>query len=1405
MDEFWAPARLAWATERLAMESPLVNNYKKPFILRRLLETFLGGLRLCASSDVPLYVYILQLILFSVIPILIIIFVILEHYDKLTLSWSVYPCGILVFVYALVIQIIAHLLRTQTSKTQEVEHVNLAVDEEFLEFDSPFGPKTWSFLIRQKKAKLNIIIHSIIAGVVGGVSVFYIRPVSTVHINVPWGASLAFTVLGVFTASVGLWPLIGGAPPEPASFHPLPWDLAGLSRPLHMIICIVVHTVASYLPSVTWLFVLDVFFHLVFASCSILWLLGILPPIDAFIFWILEQWLVIALGGSPMSSNIRLIPHAFFGTLFLCMSAAFPSFEGLMVFASCIQYLVSIDSGWILSSLLSPGVKFVTGLTGKYQETLPVAGKPSLRVKTCRRELVLYVSILVAIVGLSLGCQLPNIGWYAANMNATKIKSRNTTVRRPVNATTDANGDLINLPVLFQVSARDAVGSVVIFLALSVLILNELQKVYILGLIRNPLFAHRKIFQKSSLVYMASQLLQFGGPFVSLILLHQNISAKVHLQLQAPFQTFPYFLLTIPLVRAFRQIWQFPQQMLLQLSVFYVLEIVQRETSSSFLDFWGKLSPATRIFCIGLTYLWGTRLVQRICTVVVFVITSLSEKKRQTSLSFFFTGFNLAMIPILFGLLVLSTVISAPLLPLFTLPIFFLGFPRPLRFWSYPVGRSSNSCEDSVYYEQLTPHVIFALHNLVQIGSLGFVEPGEHFLLRYEDRFLWIQILECGFTYVYYSIKGLELQETSCHTAEASRVDAIFSSAFDDDEMKRGKLSCFNQHAFNTLTPVSQINVIGFSDTKNVLTGVIDSPDTLKVINDYFHKALIYLMMDYVVKKSESVNGDNSQRPVSNITTNSKTKESLKNLPKVDKRAEHHFEETIPHAHVEANDQDKVSHSGVSHISHNSHQSQSGRTSRVAWIGDQGISDVPTIPPVESRPLSWDDDEDPLDNSADERSRFSTLHNEERVTIQTKDHKSTNNKSGLPPILYKANNFTSSLEDLDENEDQLNVIPGIMYDESSDNDSNFESIAPLHKVRFTHPKHRNTAPVHVRVISRTDYRTPIYNSPLSAALAPLASWFLELPYDTEVVDDVQDSFPHAWFKFLLSNFGRKYVDLRQQNSANIGKFSGTSSRSGLTNSKSGGDKEELIQKMQYDEDLEESYRIITGTCHLIILGSEFTNPTSSQVYKTFCGEVPWSMALDWLLSKNELHYLVMKAYRIAVKLSLDHTLIGSMTGWAELESCMTDYSQNWFFGPDVKATDTHMSIQPRALMAEFPEAKSWMEAVKLEVPNLFSMGYNPVKGVYTSRLLTLGDAEVSVGRLGCETVRGLWASLVAELLYLTNDDDERYSIQAQPGLLRNLTVQAADPPLGYPIFASPPLRLAVPWLNATLQQLTSAK
>ena len=78
------------------------------------------------------------------------------------------------------------------------------------------------------------------------------------------------------------------------------------------------------------------------------------------------------------------------------------------------------------------------------------------------------------------------------------------------------------------------------------------------------------------------------------------------------------------------------------------------------------------------------------------------------------------------------------------------------------------------------------------------------------------------------------------------------------------------------------------------------------------------------------------------------------------------------------------------------------------------------------------------------------------------------------------------------------------------------------------------------------------------------------------------------------------------------------------------------------------------------------------------------------------------------------------------------------------------------------------------MPHLFSVstselssseGENPIlnglprRQFYRSHMLTLRSCSVNVGRLNSEVVRSMWASLSWELLYLTNDDDERYSIQ----------------------------------------------
>jgi hypothetical protein len=50
-----------------------------------------------------------------------------------------------------------------------------------------------------------------------------------------------------------------------------------------------------------------------------------------------------------------------------------------------------------------------------------------------------------------------------------------------------------------------------------------------------------------------------------------------------------------------------------------------------------------------------------------------------------------------------------------------------------------------------------------------FQQAGNFLLARHEDRLVYVQIMEKGNGFMIYSAKGLELQETSCHSLEATR------------------------------------------------------------------------------------------------------------------------------------------------------------------------------------------------------------------------------------------------------------------------------------------------------------------------------------------------------------------------------------------------------------------------------------------------------------------------------------------------------------------------------------------------------------------------------------------------------------------------------------------------------------
>ncbi len=198
-------------------------------------------------------------------------------------------------------------------------------------------------------------------------------------------------------------------------------------------------------------------------------------------------------------------------------------------------------------------------------------------------------------------------------------------------------------------------------------------------------------------------------------------------------------------------------------------------------------------------------------------------------------------LPILLAIILISSIFSAPLLPLFTLPVFLVSFPRTKRFWPSLINYASSysKCEDSIYYQQSQSEISKALHRAVSSGVVS-ATPGTYLLLRFEDRLSVVTFLEHGYGHCALAIKCLELQETSCHSIEATRIDSIFEDAYNP-----GSTSCpkfwFNTHFSNTLQPVDSEVIEVYSDAHNVLTGIIDQTSSLIRFPDNLIKCIVWV------------------------------------------------------------------------------------------------------------------------------------------------------------------------------------------------------------------------------------------------------------------------------------------------------------------------------------------------------------------------------------------------------------------------------------------------------------------------------------------------------------------------------------------------------------------------------------
>nr|XP_030131039.3 pecanex-like protein 4 isoform X2 [Taeniopygia guttata] len=790
----------------------------------------------------------------------------------------------------------------------------------------------------------------------------------------------------------------------------------------------------------------------------------------------------------------------------------------------------------------------------------------------------------------------------------------------------------------FSQASPQAIASYILILLLVIMwILREIQRVYLFGVFRNPFYPKDV---RTVAVFMEKQrrLMKVGVVRRILLTLVSPFAMIAFLSLDHSLQNLHSVSVSIGFTRMFRMVWQNTENALLDIVVVSAAQMLVINP-----DLWWNRSLDTgiKLLLVGLLRDRLFQFLSKLHFAIAILLTSWTEKKQRRRSSAALIALNVAFFPVLLALVAVSALLSSPLLPLFTLPVFLVGFPRPLRSWPGPAGGTACVCPDTVYYRQLVPSLAAALQSALVAGGLGLSLPGSHYLCRFQDRLMWILVLEKGFTYCGVNIKGLELQETSCHTAEAHRVDEIFEMAFEHQEHTR--ILSPNPHFGHILTPCTVVPVRLYSDARNVLSGIIDSHENLKHLKDDFVKVLVWMLVQYCYKKSKTWESPGS----------------------ANKSEQGSFPEN--------------QHSGAV------------KGSRAVREEDSFSADT-----VED----WTDDSDIFDFEPSSR---------------TRDRKEPG-QLGLTPKVHLS-------------------IPGSIETQSQDF---LQEMSPEDKL--------NRAVVlglpAVDKGKQPEVLPPVEFSCSYSELLSIPEEWRTAPVPSSKVSEMRQRFPEEWYHFVLSQLD--FFHLKEKPSS-------------------------LLTDLMKDKALKDLYIHGVLSCFFGLFGLDNAVPAPRHVFRAYTGGIPWSAGLDWLTGKPELFQLALKAFRYTFKLMLDKASLGPVENFKELVNYLEEYESDWYIG----------------LVSDL----EWQQAVLQEKPYLFSLGHDPSMGIYTGRVLTLQELLVQVGKLNAEAVRGQWANLSWELLYATNDDEERYSIQAHPALLRNLTVQAADPPLGYPVYSSQLLQL----------------
>ena len=602
---------------------------------------------------------------------------------------------------------------------------------------------------------------------------------------------------------------------------------------------------------------------------------------------------------------------------------------------------------------------------------------------------------------------------------------------------------------------------------------------------------------------------------------------------------------------------------------------------------------------------------------VLITVTAWTVKKQRRRSAMVFLILNFVLfIPVGLTLIGVASLLSAPLLPLFTFPLFLIGFPRTKRFWpdkanffstqslnSYAHPYETHTCPtkthlnaDTAFYTQLVPHLLPSLKQLINTGSLGgAIQPDTFYLSRFQDRIMWIQIMESGSSYQIINIKGLELQETSCHTREAQSIDDAFDRAFENPagaESNNGGCQMglkLNPNVFSCMESLDVLVFDAYSDAKNSLVGVLDSPENINLMSHFFPKILHYFLIKHAfLNKKENL--------VAEVPEDTKVEEPTADL---------------------TNQQGYYFPESSSFLSKSNSRIPKKNSNRIIPIVSREHVETTMHEVAETKNVDYDhwSDNDSLNESFDAKMR-------NKISLSSKVPEKMRNCEAADPFDFDLNDILGAME-VDNKKNSLERLGFKNEDLEQDFLETKSANSALSSERSNSPEPKLGTP-------KTQHSVLNWSITRNKSAAPVKT-------NKSKESDSLLRLPRRWTEFLNENLNTNQSQMNENKSLRSLLMSKNWIRSvfGLVTSlsdKVGQDSVRLLN--DYDVNLSGSYCIFILKC-CITLGLHETDLTAkmnaSAIHKFYEGGLPWSPTNEKLTREfTELHQILIKSFQYRI-------------------------------------------------------------------------------------------------------------------------------------------------------------------------------